>query len=82
MLVAPGKMVTDHFEAPATPLLNFWIRGQSVSLLGLCYCLTELPSDKAAVIGTVCSAAVGVLYPLLERECSPTVGAGPVDLMP
>ena len=34
MLAVPAKMITDHFEAPATPLLTFWVRGQSVSLLG------------------------------------------------
>ena len=63
MGLVPGKMVTDHFEAPATPLLKFWIRGQAVSLLGLCYCVTEMPSEKAALVGTVCSFAIGVLYP-------------------
>ncbi|GMH55693.1 hypothetical protein TL16_g03945 [Triparma laevis f. inornata] len=63
MLFVPANMVTDHFEAEPTPMLKFWIRGQSVSLLGLCYCLTELPEDKAALIGTITSLAVGVLYP-------------------
>ena len=27
MLLTPGKMVTDHFDTPATPMLKFWIRG-------------------------------------------------------
>ncbi|GMH51471.1 hypothetical protein TrRE_jg1561, partial [Triparma retinervis] len=63
MGLVPGKMVTDHFEAPATPLLKFWIRGQSVSLIGMCYLLTQVPSDKGALIGTIASFAVGVLYP-------------------
>ena len=63
MLAVPGKMVTDHFEAPVTTLLKFWIRGQSVSLLGLCYCVSQLPTDKAVVVGGVTSLAIGVLYP-------------------
>jgi len=63
MLVLPGKMVTDHFDAPDTPLLKFWIRGQSVSLIGLCYCLTQMETGKAALVATISSAAVGILYP-------------------
>jgi len=63
MLAVPSKMVTDHFDAPSTPLLQFWIRGQSVSLLGLCYCVTKLPAEQGALVSAVSSAAVGILYP-------------------
>ena len=45
MLAVPAKMVTDHFDAPATPLLQFWIRGSS------CAFLTSVPmhGDSASV---------------------------------
>eukprot|EP00501_MAST-03F_sp_TOSAG23-6_P000044 GSMAST32.ASY1.ANO1.45.1 assembled CDS len=63
MLFTPAKMVTDHFETPATPMLKFWIRGQSVSLLALCYSMTLLPPAVAVKIGAASSLAVGLLYP-------------------
>ena len=63
MLAVPQNMVTDHFEAPATTMLKFWIRGQSVSLLGLCYCVSQLPTDQAVVVGATTSFAIGLLYP-------------------
>lgn len=63
MLAMPAKMVTDHFDAPATPLLTFWIRGQSVSLLGLCYTVTKLSTPEAVKVAAATSLAIGVLYP-------------------
>jgi hypothetical protein len=63
MLAMPGKMVTDHFEAEATALTNFWIRGESVSLFALCYAVTQLPTDLAVKICTLSSLAIGILYP-------------------
>merc|ERR550514_339633 len=63
MLAVPGNMVTDHFDAPATPLLKFWIRGQSVSLLGLCFCVTQLETALAVKVAAASAFAVGVLYP-------------------
>eukprot|EP00793_Prasinoderma_coloniale_P003626 PRCOL_00003001-RA len=63
MLAVPAKMITDHFEAPATPLLTFWVRGQSVSLLGLIYCVSKLNTEAALPICAACSAAIAVLYP-------------------
>jgi hypothetical protein len=63
MLAVPGKMITDHFEAPATPLLKFWIRGSSVGFLGLVYCLQQMPTADAVKVATVASAATGMLYP-------------------
>ena len=63
MLAMPSKMVTDHFDAPATSLMSFWIRGQSVSLLGLSYCVTQLPAEQGVLVSAVSSFAIGVLYP-------------------
>ena len=63
MLVVPNKMVTDHFNAPATPLLNFWIRGQAVSLAGMIFLLNKVDTDTALTVATASSAAIGILYP-------------------
>merc|ERR1711934_571672 len=63
MLLMPAKMVTDHFDAPATPLLNFWIRGESVSILGMSYALHLLPTEQALPLATAVTIAVAVLYP-------------------
>ena len=37
MLLVPDRMVTDHFEAPSSAMLQFWIRGSSVAFLLLVY---------------------------------------------
>ena len=63
MLAVPQNMVTDHFETEATPMLKFWIRGQSVSLLGLCYCMNKMPTSEAVTVGAISSLAIGILYP-------------------
>ena len=64
MLFVPQKMVTDHFDAPATPLLQFWIRGSSCAFLGLVYTLyTKVPVAEALPIATAVSFACGALYP-------------------
>ena len=62
-ILQPGKMVTDHFDAEATDLMKFWIRGESVSIFGLCYCILQLESSLAVKVALATSAAVGVLYP-------------------
>merc|ERR1712224_630112 len=36
-LFTPGKMVTDHFDAPATPMLKFWIRGSSFGFITMLF---------------------------------------------
>ena len=50
MLAVPAKMVTDHFDAPATPLLQFWIRGSSCAFLTIVY----LVKFKLATEDAVC----------------------------
>lgn len=39
MLFTPAKMVTDHFETPATPMLKFWY----VIVFGVLFITFELP---------------------------------------
>ena len=38
MLAMPDKMVTMHFDMPSNPMLEFWIRGTSVSFFALLHC--------------------------------------------
>ena len=57
-------MVTDHFNEPCAPMTKFWLRGQSVSLLALCYLLTqEVKTDVGVKVAALSSVAVGILYP-------------------
>ena len=64
MLLAPGKLVTDHFNSETSNLLNFFIRGSSVGFLGLAYFLhksTDGELNHKVALGT--AIATGVLYP-------------------
>ena len=54
---------TDHFDAPATPMLKFWIRGSSVAFLGATYALARLPVDDACSFALAMCAGSAVLYP-------------------
>eukprot|EP00961_Rhodomonas_salina_P085217 1144163-Rhodomonas_salina.2 len=63
MLVKPSKMVTDHFPSPSSPMIEFWIRGQSVVWgisLGAIY---HLPPHLAHKFALVMTLGVGILYP-------------------
>ena len=63
MLLVPAKMVTDHFDAPVTPLLEFWIRGSSAAFFAVVYCITKMSTADGVAVATAVSFAVGVLYP-------------------
>ena len=84
-LVVPQNMVTDHFDAEPTPMLKFWLRGQSVSLGGLCYAVTQLPVDLAVKIALASSVLIGILYPFnakfgyMTGEGFPTVKCTPLS---
>merc|ERR1711935_183896 len=64
MLLVPGKMVTDHFDAPATPMVQFWIRGSSSAFLTIVYLfLFKLSTEDAVPVATAMSFVVGAVYP-------------------
>ena len=63
MLFTPEKMVTDHFDSPATPMTTFWIRGHAVTIGALCYTATLLPTADAVKLGAGLSLGIGLLYP-------------------
>lgn len=63
MLLAPEKMVSDHFKAKCTPMNAFWIRGQSVSVAATAYLLQKIPTAEAVDFGLLITAAIAILYP-------------------
>lgn len=63
MLLTPAKMVTDHFSAPTTPMLEFFIRGSSGPLATMIYCANHMSTDDALNVALASTIVVGVLYP-------------------
>ena len=59
----PDKMVTDHWDMPSTPGMEFWIRGHAVSIFGFCYLMMCSPTASAAKAAFFISVGIGVLYP-------------------
>ena len=41
----------------------FWIRGESVSILGMCYLLTKVPAEIGVKVALAASVSIGILYP-------------------
>merc|ERR1711934_440459 len=62
-LFTPGKMVTDHFDAPATPMV---------------YLINLVEIDEAVEVGTVSAFLCGVLYPWNAKLGYATDGKLPV----
>ena len=63
MLLIPGNMVTDHWDMPSTPGMEFWIRGSSISIFTVCYLLMYAPTMVAVKAATFASVGIGILYP-------------------
>ena len=63
MLLAPEKMVSDHFNAKCTPMTAFWIRGQSVAWASTSYLLQKIPVGDAVDFGLLAIIATALLYP-------------------
>lgn len=66
MLFAPSKMVTDHFDVPATPTTDFWIRGSSTAWASMVLLVNKLAEYDAMYAAKVCtgvSLLCGFLYP-------------------
>ena len=63
MLLTPSAMQTDHFDAPSSKYLDFWIRGQSATLASLLYCLHNMESEVAVKAMLILSAGIALLYP-------------------
>ena len=63
MLLIPANMVTDHWDIPSTPGMEFWIRGASVGFGCTAYLLTKVDTETAVKVATFASIAIAVLYP-------------------
>jgi len=63
MLLVPAKMVTDHFNASADQMTQFWIRGSAVGFGGLVCAVRALDIATGAKIALFASFACGALYP-------------------
>ena len=63
MLLVPGNMQTDHFNAPNTKYTDFWIRGHAASIVTIVYCLQNMESELAAKATLLLSTAIALLYP-------------------
>merc|ERR1712194_870880 len=63
MLLSPGTMITDHFDAKPTKYTDFWIRGQSVSIATCVYLLQKVETEVAAKAMLGMSTGVAILYP-------------------
>jgi hypothetical protein len=63
MLLAPGKLVTDNFVSPATPMAKFWIRGQAPAWAAVSYCVQKLETSDAVQVCTAVSILAALLYP-------------------
>ena len=63
MLALPGKMVTDHFDAPSTPMTEFWIRCFGVALTGLCYCVKTGNSQDMFDVALLTTIGITVMGP-------------------
>ena len=63
MVALPSKMVTDHFDAPATPMTDFWIRCFGVAMSGLCYCVKTGNSQDMFDVALLTTIGITVLGP-------------------
>ena len=45
MLLIPANMVTDHWDIPSTPGMEFWIRGASIGFGCTAYLLTKVDTE-------------------------------------
>ena len=63
MLLIPGQMVTDHWDMPSTPGMEFWIRGHAISVFAACGLMLYCPTSVAAKAGLFISVGIGICYP-------------------
>lgn len=69
MVIAPGKLVTDHFDVGASDITKFWVRGTAASVFASSRpssrsWLKKLPVAIAHKLALGWIGAIGLLYPL------------------
>ena len=55
--------VTDHWDMPSTPGMEFWIRGSAISIFAVCYLMMSVSTAVAAKAALFVSVGIGILYP-------------------
>ena len=63
LTLACRAQVTDHWDMPSTPGMEFWIRGSAISIFAVCYLMMFAPTAVAAKAAFGVSLGIGVLYP-------------------
>lgn len=55
--------MTDHWDMPSTPGMEFWIRGSAISIFAVCMLMMYTPTSVAAKVGLFVSVGIGICYP-------------------
>merc|ERR1712072_1023562 len=63
MLLVPAKMITDHFNAEADQMTQFWIRGASCGFAAAVWAARQMDVATGAKFAFLLSFACGILYP-------------------
>ena len=63
MLLVPAKMITDHFNASADQMTQFWIRGSACGFAAAIWAMRQLPVATGVHLGFYLALGCGILYP-------------------
>ena len=63
MLLVPAKMITDHFNASADQMTQFWIRGSACGFAAAIWAMRQLPVATGVQLGFYLALGCGILYP-------------------
>ena len=63
MLLVPAKMITDHFNASADQMTQFWIRGSASGFALAIWAMRQLPVATGVQMGFYMALSCGILYP-------------------
>ena len=63
MLLVPAKMITDHFNASADQMTQFWIRGSACAFALAIWAMRQLPVATGVQMGFYLALSCGILYP-------------------
>ena len=63
MLAMPGKMITDHYDTPPTPMIENVMRFAGVLMAGLCYCVKTGNSEDMFDVALLTIMGMAVLGP-------------------
>ena len=70
MALVPKMLVAMNFNAPASDMEAFWIRGTSIAIFGFLYALGKMDAEEAFKAMAVFTFAIGCVYPWNARFVS------------